>query len=99
MVDQNAPHQRTGYAEEMVAAQPVHVLPEQAEVGLVHQRGGAEGVARSFAAEESRGALFQTAVDQGNQVVAGVEVTLPPKAEVACDVAWQNDAPEKGREW
>ena len=57
------------------------VLLEQAEVGLVDEGGGLQGVAATLAAEVTRGAAPQVVVDERHQPLLGTAVALTPEAQ------------------
>ena len=63
-IQENAPHGLGRHGEEMRLPLPIHaLLIDQLEVGLVHQRGGLDGVPRRFAAKELFGQAPQSLID------------------------------------
>jgi hypothetical protein len=60
----------------------VHVvLPGQAQVGLVHERGGLQAVMRTFAASMVRRQLAQLAVDHGEEAIASLGRSVAPRSQ------------------
>ena len=79
VVDQQAPHGAGGDGEKAAAVlgrDPP--LVEQAQIHLVDQRRGAQGVVRPLAAERPPCHLAQLAVDQGDDPVERLAVPVAP---------------------
>jgi len=82
VVDQDAPHHLRGDAEELRAALPGDaILPDQPEVRFVDQCGGLQRVVRPLAAEVRHGAPSQFPVDEREQIVARLKVSVTPRPQ------------------
>jgi hypothetical protein len=67
-IHKDAAHQPGGHREKVSAILPVHVLRiHQPQVRLVHESGGLEAVACSFAAHAPSGDPLQLLMDEGSQ--------------------------------
>ena len=69
VVDEDATHRLGGRGQEVPPAvpRPTRVVSDQAEVGLVDQRRGLEGVPRGLAPEPGGGQASQLAIDEREQ--------------------------------
>ena len=66
VVHQDPPHQARGHAEKLGAVPPVDLtLIDQAEVGLVDERGGLQGMAGTLAAQKLARKATQLVVPRG----------------------------------
>jgi len=73
VVDEDVAHGAGGDAEEVGAGMGVEVAGVgEAEIGLVNEGGGGEGVAGGFAAEEGAGDAAEFVVDEGEELFAGL---------------------------
>ena len=59
---------------------------DEADVGFVHQCGGLQGVAGTFAPEVDGSTTSQLAVDKGRRAIASVGIACVPRTEERGDV-------------
>jgi hypothetical protein len=86
VVHQDAAHGGGGDAEEVRAALPVGVLADEAEEGLVEERGGLQRVAVALAAHGVDGEQVQLVVDEGRESLGGVGASLVELTEQLRDL-------------
>ena len=66
---------------------PVHVLAGEAEVSLVDEGGGLEGVVGALAAHVGLGEAVQLGIDEGKQIFGGGRVAVMHGLEELGDVS------------
>lgn len=89
MIHQDLPHQVGGYAEKLSARVPRGPgLVYQSQIGLVHQRGGLQGVVMPFAAQVGGGQRAELPINQRYQFVQGVFIAAAPGLEQSRYVSW-----------
>src|SRR5262249_53599957 len=78
VVEEDAAHGLGCGGEEVAAAIPgvCHLAADQAEVGLVDQGGGLQGLPRLLLGQLLRGEPAQLVIDKGEQLLGGVRVAL-----------------------
>ena len=82
MVDENLSHRPGRDAEEVAAVLPAHVLlPDQPQIGLVHERRGLKRVIPTLAPHVGTGGATQLAVDGGKEPLLIVRRAGPPPPE------------------
>ena len=74
LLDENAPHRLGGGRKEMPAALPRCVVAKESQVGLVHQRGGLQGLTRTLTCHARLRETAKLAVDERQQLRRGVGV-------------------------
>src|SRR5262249_32432493 len=84
-IDQDAPHRFGGGGEEVTAIGEL-LVTNQAQVRLMHQRGGVERLPCLFLTELLRSEFAQLVVDQRQQLVGGVRIALVDGLENVSDV-------------
>jgi hypothetical protein len=73
MVNQNAAHHGGGDCEEVRTALPIDLLhTRQAEICLVHQRGGLQRMIHGLSAKIVRGSSTQFSINEGDQPIFGI---------------------------
>lgn len=78
MIHENLPHQVRGDREEMCAVFDRKTLAQQAQVDLVDQSRALQSVFTAFAAQMMPRQLMQLAIDQGNEGVERLGVSVSP---------------------
>ena len=81
IVDEDVAHLTSGEGEEMGAVLPRYVGIHEAKICFVHEGGGGKRMVGALGCHELTGERAQLAVDQGDQFVAGVLITVAPLAE------------------
>ncbi len=75
VIDKDTAHRLGGRGEEVIP--PVELLvPDQPQVGLVHESGGVEGVPRGFSGHFRGAELPQFVIDEREQIRGGLAVSL-----------------------
>jgi hypothetical protein len=86
-IDENPAHAPRGDAEEVASVLPLDLrLVDQAQVGLVDERGHLQRLIAALAPHVGSGNLAKLAVDGGEQAVARIGVALAPRLEHLRDV-------------
>jgi hypothetical protein len=81
-VDEDAPHDLRRHPEEMRAVLPGHTaLSDQPEIRLIHQRRWLQRVVRPLVTQVGRRTPPQLLIYQRQQVVACLEVAVPPRTK------------------
>jgi hypothetical protein len=92
VVDEDAPHQLRGDAEEVAAVLPVDLaLVEQPQIRLVDHRGDLQAIVAPFTIQLARGQRPQLVVDERHEAVEGLLAAVLPFVQQLCDVrrfAW-----------
>jgi hypothetical protein len=79
VVDQDPAHHLRGQPKKLRPVAPVHaVLLDEPQVGLVHERGGLERVARALGAQLRGREVAQLVVDRGQEAVEVRAVAAAP---------------------
>jgi hypothetical protein len=79
VVDEDTPHHLCGDREEVAPAVEVHLaLIDEAQVGLVHQRGGLEGVVGTLVPQLPCRDPAELQVDEGQELVACGRIAAAP---------------------
>src|SRR5262249_47198951 len=102
LVNQDAAHGLGGGGEEVAAAVPVLGLFDihQAQIGLVDQGRGLEGLSRLFLSQQLGREPAQFVVDQGDEWLGGGRVALLDGRQDARDLThWRNHAGRGGTVW
>ena len=88
LVNQDAPHGLGGGPEEMGTSAPLLLVRTgQAQPGFVDERGGLQGLAGFLLRHPGGGELAQLLINEREQLIGGLGVTLLNAVEDACDVA------------
>jgi hypothetical protein len=88
VVDEHLAHHPSGDGKEVLPAlEPREALVHEAQVGLVHERRGGEGVPGTFGTQDCRSASTKVVVDQREQPVGGVLVSFAPRAKELGDLS------------
>jgi hypothetical protein len=88
VVDEDLAHDMSSESDEVGAAVPVNVLAGEAEVGLVDEGSGLEGVVGALAPHISLGEAMQLRVDERKQTAGGGVVAVVHGFKELCDLAW-----------
>ena len=100
MIDQDLAHQARRHAHEVQAVLPVDAVePAQAHVGLVHQRGGLQGVVAAFVGQLATGDRAQLRIDQGDQPIARRKVAPPPRRQQSGELLGHRPESSNGSAW
>ena len=87
MIHQDAPHELRRYREEMCSVLPLKgSLIHQPETRLLHQFGGLKGMIRSLAGEAPARQATKFVINEGNEFLSRLAVTLTPTQEQLCDL-------------
>ena len=86
MIDQDAPHDARSYAHEMCSTVPVPgLIAHQPHVGLVHQGGRLQGVARAFASQVVPGQGAQLWENELKQLFRRLSIAAAHLLEKQCN--------------
>ena len=87
VVDEDAPHDPRRHGQEMRAVVPLDRFSvNQADIGLVDERGRLETVTHALSGHAAARDLVELLVDERDQSLAGVVVSLPPFEKERGDV-------------
>jgi hypothetical protein len=87
VVDKNPPHHLSGDAKKVRAILPVAIaLFDEAQVRLVHERGGLQSVTIPLTVKLTRSDATQFAVNQRQQAIERISIASAPMVEQCGDV-------------
>ena len=88
VIDQDPAHDPRCDAKEMRSILPIRAaLVDETDVGLVHERGGLQGVVRPLVAKLACGDAAKLRIDEREQLIEGSPVAATPIAQQRGDVA------------
>jgi len=87
VIDQYPSHQTAGDAEELIPVLPGPDLGGQAQIGLVDEVGGPEGMAAPLAPQETRGPFAELLAEEGNELLPRRLVPTLPGLQQASETS------------